>query len=187
MSLLVINKLSNMKNIFFIVTLFCLFPVLVFCQNKNREEMKFKFEESPIVFYNGQIIDIEESLDSALSIGIVLHNNIYKSNSNEQESILTKYIDVNKSKQSIIPVFFIFSEDRVTIIDADRFWYFTENKSSVILFQINDGNFSQKIDELYQLDPNQIDKIQMVKDFKLTRWDTGEKDAFTLFLIKTKK
>lgn len=187
MCLLVTNKLSNMRNIFFIIALFCLYPVLVFCQTNNREEIRFKFEESPIVFYNGQIIDIEKYLDSVLSIGIVLHNNIYKSNSNEQESILTKYIDVNKSKQSILPVFFIFSENRVTIIDTDRFEYFIKNKSSLLLFQINDGNFSQNIDELYQLDPNQIDKIQMVKDFRLKKWDTGEEDIFTLFVIETKK
>lgn len=186
MSLLVINKLSNMKYIFFVVTFFCLFPFLVFCQNNNREEMRFKFEESPIVFYNGQIIDIEEYLDSALSIGIVLHNNIYKSNANEQENILTKYIDVNKSKQSILPVFFIFSEERITFIDADSIGYFIENKTSVLLFQINEGNFSKNIDELNQLDPNQIDKIQMIKDFKLTRWDTGEEEAFTLLVINTK-
>ena len=81
-------------------------------------------------------------------------------------------------------VLFIFTKDKVQTISKNKLEKCIKNKESKVIFKINNLPLTNS---LVELDQHQIDKIQMATDFKLTKWDTGKEEVFTLFVIKTKR
>ncbi|HTO16282.1 MAG TPA: hypothetical protein VLZ83_10945 [Edaphocola sp.] len=81
-------------------------------------------------------------------------------------------------------VLFIFTKDKIQPLPPKKLRQYIKDERCKVVFKVDNSPLTNN---RIELDPNQIDKIQMVKDFKLTKWDTGDEDVFILFVIKTKR
>lgn len=83
-------------------------------------------------------------------------------------------------------VLFVFTKDRVQILSKRKLRQYIKDIKGKVLFKINNAPLTNSSIEFNRLDLKQIVEIQIVKDFKLAKWYTGEEDVFTVFVMKTK-
>jgi len=138
-----------------------------------------------LIYLNGSIFEKELYDINPDTIGVIFAegDSSYVSRtygSSPDTSLIRQYFGEQRDRG----VLFIFTKDKVQTISKNKLEKCIKDKECKVIFKINNAPLTNS---RVELDPNQIDKIQMVKDFKLTKWDTGEEDVFTLFVIKTKR
>lgn len=167
--------------------IFCAFLVNA-QQNKNANNniiLNSGGNSNALIYLNSSIFEKELYDINPDTIGAVFVegdssyvNRTY--GSNPDTSLIRQYLGEQRDRG----VLFIFTKDKVQTISKNKLEKCIKNKESKVIFKINNLPLTNS---LVELDQHQIDKIQMATDFKLTKWDTGKEEVFTLFVIKTKR
>jgi len=143
------------------------------------------YYDTVIILLNGAgVLQTELGGVDVSNIGIVLSDYL-KKKGQSKPSIIEQYFDVEKLSGKT-PVYFVFTQDKVKTITTTEFLQELDG-SDKLLFKIDNESIIEDIGSLESFNLDEIDKIQMINDFTLTKWDTGEKDVFTLFVITTKR
>lgn len=80
-------------------------------------------------------------------------------------------------------ILFVFTKDKVQTLSKRNFLQYIKDKKCKAIFKVNN---SPLMSQYTELNLKKIYRIRMVKHFKLTKWDTGNQDVFTLFVIEAK-
>lgn len=137
-----------------------------------------------LIYLNGSIFEKELYDLNPDTIGVIFGEGdssyVSRTYGNSPDtSLIHQYFGEQRNRG----VLFIFTKDKVQTVSKKKLLQCIKDERCKVVFKVNNAPLTNNSIEL---DPNQIVKIQMVKDFKLTKWDTGDEDVFTLFVIKTK-
>jgi|GEM_PF-1387215 hypothetical protein len=143
---------------------------------------------SPLIYLNGLIFDKELYDINPDTIGVIFAEGdgsyVSRTYGNNPDTSLIHYYLGEKRDRGVL---FVFTKDKVQTISKNKLEKCIKGKECKVIFKINNAPLTNSRVEFDQLDLSKIDKIQKVKDFELTKWDTGEEYVFTLFVIKSKK
>jgi len=177
-----------MKTSLFLLCFAFIPPIIMYSQltkqPRTSEDLVFgKCENCSVLLYiNGVISDKTLNLINPDTIGAMLaEGDSSYVRRKYGEALDTSLIHEYFGDQRDRGIFFVFTNDRVKTISNKELVNYVKNEKGRILFKID----NEPLTSTYHY--SNANKIQMVRDFLLTHWDTGKTESFTLFVMKSLK
>ncbi|HTO16689.1 MAG TPA: hypothetical protein VLZ83_13030 [Edaphocola sp.] len=139
----------------------------------------------PIIFINNKLYNGKVSKINPNKIGVIFGEGdssyvIRTFGNGPDTSLIRQYFGEQRNRG----VLFIFTKDKVKIVSKKKLLQCFKDERYKVIFKVNNAPL---VNNPAELDLDKIDKIQIVKEFKLERWDTKEEDEFILFVISYSK